>query len=66
MLSAVGDAVELVVDRPYKDGEPIVVWYKYYALFLDHNADFSFSHALASKPLPLIIAQFDICKFYCS
>lgn len=26
MLSAVDDAVELVVDRPYKAGEPIVVW----------------------------------------
>uniref|UniRef100_A0A2P2M1Z3 Uncharacterized protein MANES_15G157800 n=1 Tax=Rhizophora mucronata TaxID=61149 RepID=A0A2P2M1Z3_RHIMU len=27
MLSAVDDAVELVVDRPYKAGEPIVVWF---------------------------------------
>lgn len=27
MLSAVDGAVELVVDRPYKAGEPIVVWY---------------------------------------
>ncbi|GMI98154.1 SAFEGUARD1 [Hibiscus trionum] len=26
MLSAVGGAVELVVDRPYKAGDPIVVW----------------------------------------
>ncbi|XP_021743235.1 histone-lysine N-methyltransferase setd3-like [Chenopodium quinoa] len=26
MLTAVDDAVHLVVDRPYKDGEPIVVW----------------------------------------
>ncbi|KAG1331334.1 putative ribulose-1,5 bisphosphate carboxylase/oxygenase large subunit N-methyltransferase, chloroplastic [Cocos nucifera] len=26
MLTAVSDAVELVVDRPYKAGEPIVVW----------------------------------------
>ncbi|XP_065877847.1 ribulose-1,5 bisphosphate carboxylase/oxygenase large subunit N-methyltransferase, chloroplastic [Euphorbia lathyris] len=26
MLSAVDDAVELVVDRPYKAGDPIVVW----------------------------------------
>ncbi|MBA0572112.1 hypothetical protein Golob_002473 [Gossypium lobatum] len=26
MLSAVAGAVELVVDRPYKAGEPIVVW----------------------------------------
>ncbi|MED6157875.1 hypothetical protein PIB30_027540 [Stylosanthes scabra] len=26
MLTAVGDAVELVVDRPYKAGDPIVVW----------------------------------------
>jgi hypothetical protein len=27
MLTAVDGAVELVVDRPYKAGEPIVVWY---------------------------------------
>ena len=27
MLSAVDGAVELVVDRPYKAGDPIVVWY---------------------------------------
>lgn len=27
MLTAVNDAVELVVDRPYKAGEPVVVWY---------------------------------------
>ncbi|KAL2943313.1 Histone-lysine N-methyltransferase setd3 [Bienertia sinuspersici] len=26
MLTAVDDAVQLVVDRPYKPGEPIVVW----------------------------------------
>ncbi|XP_008807527.1 ribulose-1,5 bisphosphate carboxylase/oxygenase large subunit N-methyltransferase, chloroplastic-like [Phoenix dactylifera] len=26
MLTAVNDAVQLVVDRPYKAGEPIVVW----------------------------------------
>ncbi|XP_022774285.1 histone-lysine N-methyltransferase setd3-like isoform X1 [Durio zibethinus] len=26
MLSAIGGSVELVVDRPYKAGEPIVVW----------------------------------------
>lgn len=26
MLTAVGNAVQLVVDRPYKAGEPIVVW----------------------------------------
>nr|XP_029122385.1 ribulose-1,5 bisphosphate carboxylase/oxygenase large subunit N-methyltransferase, chloroplastic isoform X2 [Elaeis guineensis]XP_029122386.1 ribulose-1,5 bisphosphate carboxylase/oxygenase large subunit N-methyltransferase, chloroplastic isoform X2 [Elaeis guineensis] len=26
MLTAVSDAVQLVVDRPYKAGEPIVVW----------------------------------------
>jgi hypothetical protein len=27
MLTAVGDSVRLVVDRPYKAGEPIIVWY---------------------------------------
>lgn len=27
MLNAVDDSVQLVVDRPYKTGEPIVVWY---------------------------------------
>lgn len=27
MLNAVDDAVQLVVDRPYKSGDPIVVWY---------------------------------------
>lgn len=27
MLTAVDGAVQLVVDRPYKTGEPIVVWY---------------------------------------
>lgn len=27
MLTAVEGAVQLVVDRPYKAGEPIVVWY---------------------------------------
>uniref|UniRef100_A0A0E0MKY5 Rubisco LSMT substrate-binding domain-containing protein n=1 Tax=Oryza punctata TaxID=4537 RepID=A0A0E0MKY5_ORYPU len=26
MLTAVGDSVRLVVDRPYKAGEPIIVW----------------------------------------
>lgn len=26
MLTAVDGAVQLVVDRPYKAGEPIVVW----------------------------------------
>lgn len=26
MLTAVDDAVQFVVDRPYKAGEPIVVW----------------------------------------
>jgi len=27
MLTAVDGAVELAVDRPYKAGDPIVVWY---------------------------------------
>jgi len=27
MLTADGDSVRLVVDRPYKAGEPIIVWY---------------------------------------
>lgn len=31
MLTAEGDSVRLVVDRPYKAGEPIIVWY--YVLF---------------------------------
>ena len=65
MLSAVGGAVELLVDRPYKAGEPIVVWYKYSALFIVHNVDFSFSHALLSKPFPsnycsICISQYKI------
>lgn len=30
MLTAVDGAVQLVVDRPYKAGEPIVVWYYIY------------------------------------
>ena len=27
MLTADGDSVRLVVDRPYKAGEPIIIWY---------------------------------------
>lgn len=34
MLTAVDDAVQLVVDRPYKAGESIVVWYD---IFLSCN-----------------------------
>lgn len=30
MLTAVDGTVQLVVDRPYKAGEPIVVWYYIY------------------------------------
>ena len=32
MLTAVDGAVQLVVDRPYKAGESIVVWYDFLSL----------------------------------
>jgi hypothetical protein len=35
MLTADGDSVRLVVDRPYKAGEPIIVWY--YVFLQLHN-----------------------------
>ena len=34
MLTAVDGAVELAVDRPYKAGDPIVVWYDTYFIWL--------------------------------
>jgi hypothetical protein len=27
MLTADGDSVQLVVDQPYKAGEPLIIWY---------------------------------------
>ena len=38
MLTAVDDAVQLVVDRPYKAGESIVVWYDSFFI-CDYVAD---------------------------
>jgi hypothetical protein len=46
MLSAVDGAVELVVDRPYKAGDPIVVWY---------NACFIWHHVILKKDVVIFV-----------
>lgn len=49
MLAAVDDAVQLVVDRPYKAGESIVVWYN--ISFTGHDFKLLFS-VFGNKDLP--------------
>ena len=48
MLTAADDAVQLVVDRPYKAGEAIVVWYSIFLtpMFSYYTTSFAaFPHA---------------------
>lgn len=46
MLTAVDGAVQLVVDRPYKAGDPIVVWY---------NSCFIWHHLLLNKDVVIFV-----------
>lgn len=55
MLAAVDDAVQLVVDRPYKAGESIVVWYN--ISFTGHDFKLLFSVFLVIKTC-LLVAPF--------
>lgn len=57
MLTAVDGAVELVVDRPYKAGEPIVVWYV--------NCFDGLNFILFCRTRFFFIKKFEICIFRC-
>lgn len=57
MLTAVDGAVQLVVDRPYKAGESIVVWYDFLSLnimLLATNTNFSFLYSVSFKNLKYV------------
>lgn len=67
MLTPVDDAVELVVDRTYKAGESIVVWYN--VCFIGHNFNL-FLLSLSSKEDlppsdPVCIFQYKSLYFFC-
>jgi hypothetical protein len=51
MLTVDGESVRLVVDRPYKAGEPIIIWY--YVLFSCINILVLSHHILRSEMLTI-------------
>jgi hypothetical protein len=71
MLTAVDGAVELVVDRPYKAGESIVVWYNISVYWLQFQVffrsflgkeDLSFRLFCGSS---IFLLKYKACNLFC-